>query len=80
MYKLKKTIVFYIKMRRKEIINQFHSWMNNLNNREKELKREEKENELMYNEDINIKRLNFYSKMGINKPNMYIEFLFDCSY
>jgi hypothetical protein len=34
----------------------------------------------MAKEENEIRRIAFYKKLGVNKPDMYIEFLFDCHY
>ena len=47
--------------------------------REQFLKMREDENKRIKEED-ETKRIAFYKKLGVNKLDMYIEFLFDCHY
>jgi myo-inositol-1-phosphate synthase len=45
-----------------------------------EMMRQEDELRLMAKEEDKIKRIMFYKKLGVNKLDMYIEYLFDCHY
>jgi hypothetical protein len=45
-----------------------------------EITRQNNESKLMAKEENEIRRIAFYKKLGVNKPDMYIEFLFDCHY
>jgi len=58
----------FLKMKEAENIKkQIQDEINNQNN----------EIELMRHEDRTQQRIMFYEKMKVNKPDMYIEFLFD---
>lgn len=45
-----------------------------------EIKRQIDERKLMYKEEDETRRIAFYQKLGVNKCNHYIEFLFNCHY
>lgn len=76
---------------RKLIRQQFLKMLEDENNiiKEEEIKKQELINEIikqkdelkmMTKEENDIKRIAFYKKLGVNKPDQYIEFLFDCHY
>lgn len=76
---------------RKLIRQQFLKMYEDENNRikEEEIKKQELINEiikqndeskLMFKEEKETRRIAFYKKLCVNKPDQYIEFLFDCHY
>ena len=45
-----------------------------------EITRQNNESKLMFKEEKETRRIEFYKKLYVNKPDQYIEFLFDCHY
>lgn len=76
---------------RKLIREQFLKMREDENNRikEEEIKKQElideimreiNKSKLMFKEEKKTRRIAFYKKLKVNKPDQYIEFLFDCHY